>query len=274
MPWDGGTASFREEGQNTNGWNISYTVPEEWPHNRTEGRLKMFMHTKTRSALFVAPAIKQTPQGVANDINNLAKVLNLQVQPAEGLKETTMAGKKVIEGSFDFINNNTYEKLQGYTITVFGQYETSFGMLVLATPENIEMSRKLLEGMVPDIKLGKPIENQNAVAALAGTWVYYSGNSSRSIAGSGSWSHSYQETVYFDGAGNYTWRSSSHVAANSHRRGNSETSASNIGGNNSAGTYTVIDNTLIVNNQHGSFAYDIQLHGGKLVSGGRTFLRE
>lgn len=275
MPSDWSNSSLQpKEGQNTDGWNISYTVPGDWPLYRTEGRLKAFMHQGTQSILFVAPGIDQTLQGIANDINNLANVLNLKVQPSQGLNETKMNGKKAIEGSFDIINNTTFENLKGYSITVFGQYETSLGILVLAKPENIEMSRSVLKDMLPTIKFGKPVENRQAVAALAGTWIYYSGASSPSIARSGSWSHSYEETVYFDGVGNYKWRSSSHVAASGNTRGNYQSSASNIGGNNSEGTYRVIENTLIVKNNHGSFTYDIQLAGGKLISGGRTFLRE
>ena len=168
----------------------------------------------------------------------------------------------------------TLENLKGHGITVFGQHKTSLGILVLAKPENYEMARKALENIVSTIQIGKPTENRGVVAELAGTWVYYSGGSSPNIARSGSWSHSYQETVYFDGVGNYRWKSSSHVAASSHQWGNSESSASNIGANNSMGTYTVIDNTLITTNEHGTFTYDFQLYGKKLVSGGRTFLKE
>ena len=219
MPTDWFNSSFQpDERQNMGGWNISYKVPDDWPLYRTEGRLKAFMHQGTQSLLFTAPAINQTQKGIANDITNLANVLNLQVQPSQGLNETTMHGKKVIEGSFDIINNTTFENLKGYSITVFGQYETSLGILVLAKPENIEMSRKVLKDMLPSIKIEKPVANNQAVAALAGTWIYYSGASSPSIARSGSWSHSYEETVYFDGAGNYEWRSSSHVAASGNTR--------------------------------------------------------
>ncbi|MDN5212923.1 hypothetical protein QQ020_12730 [Fulvivirgaceae bacterium BMA12] len=274
MPWNWSSESFQAKAQHADGWNISYTVPKDWTLYRTEGRLKMYMHQGMGSALFIAPALNQTLQGITNDIVNLAGVLNMQVQPTEPLNEQTINGKKVIVGAADFINKATHERQKSYGITVFGQNRTSLGMLVLSRPENIDISRKMLEDVVPTVRLGDPVENQQAVAALAGTWIYYSGANSPSIARSGSWSHSYEETVYFDGAGHYNWRSSSHVAATSDQRGNYQSSASNIGGNNSKGTYTVIENTLIVNNEQSSFAYDFQLFGGKLISGGRTFLRE
>ena len=274
ISWVGSGSSSMEEEQNTGGWNISYTVPEKWSLQRAEGRLRVFVDQATRSALFIAPSYNQTAQGMANDVAGLAGMLNLKAQVTEGLKETTIQGRKAITGSADFVNNDTHENLKGYGITVFGQHKTSLGILVLAKPENYEMARKALENIVSTIQIGKPTENRGVVAELAGTWVYYSGGSSPNIARSGSWSHSYQETVHFDGVGNYRWKSSSHVAASSHQWGDSQTSASNIGANNSMGTYTVIDNTLITTNEHGTFTYDFQLYGKKLVSGGRTFLKE
>ncbi len=112
--------------------------------------------------------------------------------------------------------------------------------------------------------------NQQAVAALAGTWVLYAGGYGGGSSVTGSTAHSHEETVVFDGRSSYRWQSSSSVSVTTPGYSGSAGRATSDA---DQGIYTVIDSTLVMKGSKGQFTIDFQVQGNKLVAGGKTYLR-
>jgi len=173
------------------------------------------------------------------------------------------------------LQNQQMGMFSGKVIALFTPHGT--GVIIMAAAPAAQFSQivNLAETLAASVRAQAPQVNPQTVAMLAGSWVYYSGHRSSNIANSGSSSSSYEETVRFDGRGNFQWRSSSHVSVDSRvTEGGYSSGASNFGGDQDAGTYTVIGNSLILKGSKGQLVTDFLLQGGKLVAGGKTYLRQ
>jgi hypothetical protein len=117
---------------------------------------------------------------------------------------------------------------------------------------------------------GAPQPNPQAIAALRGRWMLYSGAASGVTSATGGSSRSYEETVEFDGAGRFAWQSSASVSVTTPGL------AGSAGGANASsdqGTYTVIGSTLVVRGQQGQAAFEIQVLADRIIADGKTYLR-
>lgn len=261
--------------QTVRGWNVRYPIPDGWTLVRAEGRLRVFQDPSRSAALFAAPGVSATPAEIQKELVALARALGLQGQPTVELHPTTVAGRSAIVGEYDLFNPSTGQRAAGRSVTVLSGEGTSLGLVVLAPPERFAAVKEELDHVVAAAEIAKPTSDPAAVAALAGRWTYYSGSSSPSIAGSGSYTQAYEETVTFDGAGSFAFTSSSSVGTSSARTSDGAGSDfSSIGGGNGRGTYTVIGNAIVITSPQGRAIYEYTLRGGGLVAGGRTYIRE
>jgi hypothetical protein len=164
------------------------------------------------------------------------------------------------------------QSVQGRFICLFTPHGTGLNMLAMTTPQQMGGLRATLERLAAGVRATAPAVNQQAVAALAGQWILYSGAYSPSAGSMGGSSRSYEETVVFDGRGSYQWQSTGQVSV---------TADLNMGGaagasqDSDQGTYTVIGNTLVLKGTKGQFAVDFEIQGGnRLVAAGKTYLRQ
>ncbi|MCA9739322.1 MAG: hypothetical protein R3E98_15340 [Gemmatimonadota bacterium] len=274
LPATPSSAQEAGEVQTVQGWNVRYPIPSGWALVRAEGRVRVFQDPTRSATLIAAPGVSATPAEIQNELVALAGALGLQGTPSTDLHATTVSGRPVIAGEYDLVSPSTGQRVAGRSLTLQGGDGTSFGMVVLTSPERFAAIRDEVDRLVGAVEIGAPTLDAAAVAALAGRWTFYSGNSSPSIAGSGSWAHSYEETVAFDGVGSFEFTSSSSVGASSARTNEGSWSdVSSIGGGNAQGTYTVIGNTIVITTPQGRAAYEYALRGGALVAGGKTYIR-
>ncbi len=67
--------------------------------------------------------------------------------------------------------------LQAPFIALFTLHGTGLNMLALTTPDNFASFKATLESLATTVKAKPPQVDQRAIAAVAGTWVYYAGAS-------------------------------------------------------------------------------------------------
>lgn len=251
------------------GWNIEYTIPQGWSVAQRAGRLQVLASNTEAGAIFLAPGMYRNANEAIADLSQFYQLLNLQGYPIEQPKSTTIAGLQATVATYQS-TDQTGRPVQGRFIALLTPHGTGFNMLAMTTPDQMTKLRSTLERLAGTVKAEAPAVNQQAVAALAGTWVLYSGAYGGGSSVTGSTSHSHEESVVFDGRGNYRWQSSSSVSV---------TTPGYSGGAGSAtsdadqGTYTVIDNTLVMKGTKGQFIFDFQIQGNKLSAGGKTYLR-
>lgn len=256
------------------GWNIEYRLPEGWRVQQTLGRMHMLNAGAPNQLVFVAPGMYANANEVQNDVT-----LFLQSQNTAGSLTEQPASVKF--GAYNgvaatlLLQNQQMGMFSGKVIALFTPHGT--GVIIMAAAPAAQFSQvvNLAETLAASVKAQAPQMNSPAVAALAGNWIYYAGRNSSSIANSGSSASSYEETVRFDGRGNFQWRSSSHVSVDSRvTEGGYSTGASNFGSDQDAGTYAVIGASLILKGSKGQLVTDFMLQGGKLVAAGKTYLRQ
>ncbi len=161
--------------------------------------------------------------------------------------------------------------LQSRFIALFTPHGTGILFLAMTTPDQFSGLKNTVEQMAQTVTAQAPEYNQQAVAALAGTWVFYEGGGTPGVGSQGSTNRGVNETVQFDGQGRYQWQSEAYVSAQSYGRtggANSSSSQSDVG------TYTVIGNTLVMKGQQGQYAVDIEFAQGRIVAGGKTYIRQ
>ena len=71
----------------------------------------------------------------------------------------------------------------------------------MTTQDKMATLRTTLDQLAASVKAEAPSVNRQAMAALAGQWILYDGKVDPVTTSSGGASHSYEETVVFDGQG-------------------------------------------------------------------------
>lgn len=256
------------------GWNIEYRMAESWQVSQTYGRLQVLTSGSHAGHIFIAPGMYSNLNDVTPDLGTFLRGMNLTAYPLAQLAPATINGKQGLSGVYT-VYDQMGKAYKSRVISVFTAHGTGVNLVAMAAPDKYEPLAATLENIAASIRASAPEINRQAVAALAGRWVYYDGANTSSIANSGYSSRSYQENIYFDGRGNYQWSSSGHVSVDSRvTAGGYSSGASNFSNNSDQGTYHIIGSVLIVKGRHGQFVYDIVLQGGKLIAGGKTYLRE
>ncbi len=255
------------------GWNIEYQMPRGWQVVQTFGRVRMLGSNSEAGAIFIAPGLYTNANEAIADVVVFYQSMNLMGSPTERPGETTIAGLKAVVATIAS-QDQMMRPVYGRFIGLLTPHGTGLNMLAMTTPDKFDGLRVTLERLAATVKARPPAVNPQARAALAGTWVLYSGGTSGGSSVTGSASRSHEETVVFDGRGNFQYQSSSSVMVYTPGTGGSYGGgAGSASSNNDAGTYTVIGNTLVVKGTKGQLAVDFQLVGNRLVAGGKTYLR-
>ena len=251
------------------GWNIEYRLPQGWAVAQSAGRLHTLASKTEAGAIFLSPGMYRNANESIADLSRFYQMMNLQAYPVEAPQSTTIAGLQATVATYVSMDQ-TGRPVQGRFISLLTPFSTGLNMLAMTTPEQMPRLRTTLDRVAASVKAKAPSVNQQAISALAGTWMYYSGSADGGSRVTGSSSHSHEETVVFDGRGNYRWQSSSSVSVSTPGYSGDAGRATSDA---DQGTYTVIGNTLVTKGTKGQLAVDIQIQGNRLVAGGKTFLR-
>jgi len=162
--------------------------------------------------------------------------------------------------------------VQGRYIALLTPHGTGVSLLAMTTQDKMAALRATLDQLAASVTASAPSVNRQAIAALAGQWILWDGKGDPVTTSSGGASHSYEETLVFDGQGSYRWSSAAQVAVTT--PGMSAGSASGATTDGDQGSYTVIGNTLVLKGTKGQLAVDVQLGNGQLLAAGKRYVRQ
>ena len=156
------------------GWNIEYTLPQGWTVAQSVGRLQTLASNTEAGAIFLAPGMYRNANEAIADLSQFYQLLNLQGYPVEPPQSTTIAGLQAIVATY-VSTDQTGRTVQGRFISLLTPHGTGLNMLAMTTADHMPRLRATLERLAASVKAEPPAVNQQAVAALAGTWVLYAG---------------------------------------------------------------------------------------------------
>jgi len=264
------TAPGPAEGQGAfAGWNITYTVPPGWQVAQTLGRTQILSSQTEAGVIFLGAGAYRNAQEAIADLSLAYQTMNLKAMPIEQPQQTTVAGLQAVVATY--VSQDQYGRtVQGRFISVFTPHGTGLNMLAMTTPEQMPKLKSTLERMAATVQASPPAVNNQAVAALAGNWIFYSGSTGGGNRVTGGTSNTYEESLVLDGRGNFRWQSSASVSADASGYSGSAGQATN---NADQGTYTVIGTSLIFRGTKGQLIVDFELQGNRLVVAGKTYGR-
>lgn len=252
-------------------WNVTYRVPNGWRVGQTVGRLQMLVSNTDAGMIFLAPGMYSSAQEAVADLSVFYSQMQMQAYPVEQPAMGTIAGMQSVTATYASADQMG-RMVHGRYIALLSQHGTGVNMLAMTTPDKMQALRATLDQLAASVKAGSPSVNRQAVAALAGQWILYSGASNPVTSSSGGSSRSHEETVVFDGRGNYQWSSSTQVSVTTSGGGAGMAGSATSDGDR--GTYTVIGNTLVFKGTKGQLAVDFQLGNGRLIAAGKTYVRQ
>jgi len=255
--------------QSFTGWNIRYTLPAGWQVSRTVGRLHVLASTTDAGAIFLGPGLYATFEEMVADLGRFYQSMNLQGMPVAQPAQQTIAGLRALTATYAS-QDQMGQTVHGRYIALLTPHGTGFALLAMTTPQHMTQLGATVERLAASVQAQAPAVNQQAVAALAGRWMYYAGNADGVTSSQGGSSHSYEEFVTFDGRGAFQWQSSASVSVTTPQDAGG---AGRAQANNDQGSYTVIGNTLILKGNQGQLTFELQFAGDRFTADGRTYVR-
>jgi len=254
-------------------WNITYRVPANWRVGQTIGRLQMIVSNTDAGMIFLAPGMYATPQDAIADLSVFYQQMQMQAYPVEQPAMGTVAGLRSITAMYASADQMG-RMVQGRYIALLTPHGTGVSLLAMTTQDKMPALRATLDQLAATVKAGAPSVNRQAVAALAGQWILWDGNGTHGGSVGGNSSHSYEETLQFDGQGSYRWSSAAmvHVDTPINLPGAGSAGGSTTDGDQ--GSYAVIGNTLVFKGTKGQLAVDFQLGNGQLIAAGKRYVRQ
>lgn len=263
-------ATLRAQGSPTfEAWNIGYTIPAGWRLAQQIGRVHGLM-SSSGSVIYVAPGMYRSFDDVAIDLAKGFQALGLTGMPVAQPTSSTIKGMQAMTATY-VGQNQMGMALRSQVTAVLTRHGTGLVVTGIEPMQAIDQVGAVVHQIAQSIDVrGAPLANPQAIAALRGRWMLYAGKASGVTSATGGSSHSYEETVEFDGVGRFAWRSSASVSVTTPGLTGS------AGGANAAsdqGTYTVIGSTIVIRGQQGQSASDIQILADRIILDGRTYLR-
>ena len=253
------------------GWNVQYAMPAGWQAGQRFGRLHVLASTTQAGAIFVATGLYSSFEEMVADLGRFYQSMNLQGTPVDQPQQQAIAGMRGLTATYASRDQMGRQVLGRYT-AVLTPHGTGFAVLGMTTPEQMDQLRRTVDEVAASVQAQAPQVNQQAVAALAGKWMYYAGKADGVTSATGGASRSHEEFVTFDGRGNYAWESSTSVMVTTPDGGGAG-SAGAANANSDQGTYTVIGTTLVTKGRQGQMSFELQLSGDRFSADGRVYLR-
>ncbi|MGH7644675.1 MAG: hypothetical protein ACREMR_03720 [Gemmatimonadales bacterium] len=254
------------------GWNVRYAVPAGWQLGQNLGRLHVLASTTQAGAIFVATGLYASFDEMVADLSKFYQSMNLQATPAEQPSQQTIAGMRALTATYASMDQMG-RPVQGRYVALLTPHGTGVGVLGMTTPEQMTGLRATVDRLAASVQAQAPQVNQQAVAALAGKWMYYAGKAEGVSSVTGGASRSHEEFVTFDGRGGFAWESSTSVMVTTPSVTSGAGAAGGAGANSDQGTYTVIGTTLVLKGRQGQMAFELQLGGDRFTADGRQYLK-
>jgi len=257
-------------GQGFAAWNLGYTVPPGWQLAQQAGRVHRLTSTTQGVVIYVAPGMYQTFNDVTVDLAKGFQALGLTAMPMGQPTPSTIKGMQAMTARYAG-QDQLGRQFQAQITAILTAHGTGLVVTGIAPNQLMEQVSAAVDQIAQGIEVrGAPQANTQAVAALRGRWMLYSGKATGVTSATGGSSNSYEETVEFDGAGRFAWQSSASVSVTTPGLTGS---ASGANASSDQGTYTVIGSTLVVRGQQGQAAFELQILADRIIADGRTFLR-
>jgi len=251
-------------------WSISYDVPAGWQVAQRMGRVHGLTMGSQDAVIYVAPGMYQNFNEVAVDLGKGFQALGLTGIPMGPPSSSTIHGMQAMTANYTG-QNQTGMPLQAKVTAILTPHGTGLIVTGIATPQRMAQIGTAVDQIAQSIEAaGPPRTNAQAVAALQGRWMLYSGKAEGATSAAGGSSRSYEEFVEFDGQGRFTWQSSASVSVSTPGLTGS---AGGAQASNDDGTYTVIGSTLVVRGRQGQSAFDVQILPDRIIADGRTYVR-
>jgi len=259
-------------------WNASYNAPTGWQLIHQTGNVHAYSDGSQQAIIIVGVGLYESTSEIRNTLPQLVQGIfqtyNMRGNASGQAQDTKLHGKSALVANYT-ATDQYFRQYKARSTSLVSGKGTAVGVFVLAESGRYKNDEVRADKILKSVKMSAPQDNKQLMSAVAGSWTYYDGNSTSSIAGSGYTSRSYQETIWFDGRGNYRWSSNGQVSATGRETiSGTSSSASGFSENNVRGTYRIIGSTLIVKtNQGQQFAYEIEVRGGAIISNGRYYIR-
>lgn len=258
-------------------WNASYSAPAGWQLIHQTGNVHAYSDGSNEAIIIVGVGLYESTAEIRSAIDQLVpgifKTYGLRGNASGQPQTARLHGKQAFIANYS-ATDKLLRPYKARSSSMLSGKGTAVGVFALAANARYNKTISMSDKILASVKMSAPQDNKRLMSTVAGSWTYYDGNSTSSIAGSGYTARSYQETIWFDGRGSYRWSSSAHASADG-RATNSGTSrgASGFSNNNVRGTYRIIGSSLIVKSQHGQQVYEIEIRGNAIISNGRYYIR-
>ncbi|MBX7118523.1 MAG: hypothetical protein K1X31_05950 [Gemmatimonadaceae bacterium] len=255
-------------------WKLAYAIPDGWRMTQQQGRVHALGNATNDAVLYLAPGPYQTFEEVAAELPKAFTALGLQGMPNGQPQAGTYGGLRAM--SLTYVGQDRMgTPLEAKVIAVLSPHGTGLVALGLT---RMGMMARLASAMDQALNgvsaAGAPVPDAQAIAALRGKWMLYSGSTSGGGRLSGSASRSYEENVEFDGQGRYAWSNSASVNVVTPEVGvGGGSSAGGVNAGSDQGSYTVIAGTLVLQGRAGKTIVDVQILADRIIADGKTYLR-
>ncbi len=255
-------------------WRIAYAIPDGWRITAQQGRVHSLGTGGNDAVLYLAPGPYQSFEEVAAELPKAFTALGLQGMPNTQPQGGTHGGMRSM--SITYVGRDaTGTPLEAKVLAVLTPHGT--GVVALGVTRMGMMARlapAMDQAMNGITASGTPVPDAQAIAALRGKWMYFSGSTSGGSRITGSSNRSYEENVEFDGTGRYAWSSSASVSVTTPEIGvGGGSSAGGANAGNDQGTYTIIGNTLVLQGRAGKTIVDVQILADRIIADGKTYFR-
>ncbi len=257
-------------------WNIGYTVPAEWRIAQQQGRVHALSNATNDAAIYLAPGPYQSFEEVAAELPKAFTALGMTGMPNGAPQTLQVGGLRAMSATY-LAQDRSGTPLDVKVIAVLTPHGTGLVALGLTRMGSLaRLAPAMDQAMAGVTASGAPVTDAQAVAALRGRWIYYSGRAGGGSVLQGSSSRSYEETVEFDGAGRFAFSSSASVSVTTPETGGvgGGSSAGGVNAANDQGSYAVIGTTLVLRGRAGMLTVEVQILSDRIVAEGKTYLLE
>jgi hypothetical protein len=255
-------------------WRLAYAIPEGWRITQQQGRVHSLGTGSNDAVLYVAPGPYQSFDEVAAELPKAFTALGVQGMPNSQPQSGTYGGMQAMSATY-VGRDATGTPLEVKVIAVLSPHGTGLVALGLTLMGMMARLAPAMDQAMNGVSAsGAPLPDAQAIAALRGKWMYFSGSTSGGSRITGSSNRSYEENVEFDGVGRYAWSSSASVSVTTPETGvGGGSSAGGANAGNDQGTYTVIGSTLVLQGRGGKTIIDVQILADRVIADGKTYFR-
>lgn len=260
------------------GWNMSCKLPKDWHPQGERDRTYILANTAGTGRMLVHRTFAREMSAVEQSLAVAVRGLGLQVKDVKPLSVKRRAGYTYGQG--------TYSAMDGYgrsyqlqASAVISPHETALVVLGGASPQSFKPVQRAVREVIKSAEFGAPQYNNGH---LLGTFYAYSGSSSGSAYAGGTYRSS--ETFYtFDGRGNMSTNTQSHVSAytgsqNSIGEPNAVTGSVDLSDRipQKRASYRLIgEDMLIITWPNGSTTYNsVEIFGNGMKLNGKTLIKK